>query len=235
MDAVRDYGEKVVIAVAVLVVLLLILTVAFATETNTSETSALTTIMIALETFNFRSNLGIFLLLFSLFIGVFAVYMLEFIVSLVRKEFGGAIYMAQRLRFNNHNLVVGGGRIGERIASVLKEKNQPVLIVENDELRAIELKQMGFKVLRESALDERTYKLANVQKAAAIFACLGKDVDNFIVVINSRDANKGAKIIARANAPKNVRKFREFGANEVVMPEIVGADRMVYLRERKNE
>jgi voltage-gated potassium channel len=107
-----------------------------------------------------------------------------------------------------------------------------VLIIENDDVRAMELKKLGFNVIKENSLDERAFKMANTSKAIGVFAALGQDVDNFIVVLNAKEVNKNIKIITRCNLLKNVNKFKELGADEVVLPEIVGADRMVYLSDK---
>ena len=118
------------------------------------------------------------------------------------------------------------------MAGLLKEKGKKVLIIENDDVRSMELKKLGFNVIKENALEERTFKMANASRAVGLFAALGQDVDNFIVVLNAKEANKNLRIITRCNMLKNVNKFKELGADEVVLPEIVGADRMVYLSEK---
>ncbi len=232
MDTVKENAQKALIAVIILAVIAFMLTVLIASEQGVSLGDAASSILLALETFNFRSNFGIILLFLSLFIGVFAVYLLEFLVSFIRNEFGGVIYMAQTVRLKNHCIVCGGGRIGETVASLLRERHRATIIIEENELRAVELKKIGFKVLKESALEEKTFKMVNAKQADAVFACLGQDVDNFLVVLNAREASKTAKIFARCNSTKNINKFKQLGATEVILPEIVGAHRMVYLSEK---
>ncbi|MCL4391359.1 MAG: NAD-binding protein [Candidatus Parvarchaeota archaeon] len=232
MDQMRENGQKLLIAALVLLVIFTLITILISEDDRIGFLSAVSTVAVALETFHFNSSFGILLLFFSLFLGVFAVYLLEFLISFIRSEFGGVIYMAKGLRFRNHYLVCGGGRIGERVAGLLKEKGKKVLIIENDDVRSMELKKLGFNVIKENALEERTFKMANASRAVGLFAALGQDVDNFIVVLNAKEANKNLRIITRCNMLKNVNKFKELGADEVVLPEIVGADRMVYLSEK---
>ncbi len=235
MDSIKDNGQKLLVVVVVLLLILVVLIVLISNQNKVSYVSALSDVLKAIETFNFSSSFGVLLLFLSLFIGVFAVYFLEFLVAVLRNEFGGVIYMAQTLRLKNHYIVCGGGRIGERIAFLLREQHKLTIILESEEARAVELKKLGFKVLRESALDEKSFKLANAKKAVAVFACLGQDVDNFLVVLNARESNKNAKIFTRCNSIKNIKKFIQLGANEVILPEIVGADRMVYLSQRERK
>ena len=232
MDQTRENGQKLIIAALVLIVIFTIITILISEDERIGFTAAVSTVAVALETFHFDSDFGILLLFFSLFLGVFAVYLLEFLISFIRSEFGGVIYMAKGLRFRNHYIICGGGRIGERVGSLLREKGKKVLVIENDDVRAMELKKLGFNVIKENALDERAFKMANASKAIGVFAALGQDVDNFIVVLNAKEANKNMKVITRCNLLKNVNKFKELGADEVVLPEIVGADRMVYLSEK---
>lgn len=232
MDQLRETGQKLIVAAMVLMVIFSLITILISEDEKIGLLVAMSTIAVALETFHFSSHFGILLLFFSLFLGVFAVYLLEFMVTVIRNEFGGVIYMTKGLRFRNHYIICGGGRIGERIGGLLKEKGKKVLVIENDDVRAMELKKLGFTVIKENALDERSFKMANAVKAAGLFAALGQDVDNFIVVLNAKEANKNIRIITRCNLLKNVNKFKELGADEVVLPEIVGADRMVYLSEK---
>ena len=233
MDSTKESAEKVLIAGLILLSLFIILVFLVSNYQPGSFTNSFFAIILALETFNFRGVYGPALLFLSLFMGVFAVYLFEFLVSSLRNEFGGVIYMAQYLRLKNHSIICGGGRIGERVAFALKERGENELIIENNEPRAIELKKFGFKVLRENSLDEKAMKMANIRMAKTVFACLGTDVDNFIVVLNAREMNKNVKIITRCNSLRNINKFKLLGADEVVLPEIVGADRMVYLKEKK--
>lgn len=235
MDLIKENAQKVLIAGLILLSLFIILIVTISGDQPSGFTSAFFSIILALETFNFRGVYGPALLFLSLFMGVFAVYLFEFLVSSLRNEFGGVIYMAQQLGLKNHSIICGGGRIGERVAYALRERREGALIIENGEQRADELRKLGFKVLKENSLDERSMKLANIHKAKVLFACLGTDVDNFIIVLIARELNKNIKIITRCNSLKNIGKFRLLGADEVVLPEIVGADRMVYLKEKKSK
>ncbi len=233
MDGVNESLQKVLVAAIIIIIMVVLLTILISEERGLTFKAAFVSIFVALETFNFDSSFGILLLFLSLFLGVFAVYILEFLVASIRKEFGGVVYMAQSVRLKHHSIICGGGRIGERIAILLKERHKPVIIIESDEIRAMELKKARFKVIRESAIDEKTMKMANIRYADAVFACLGQDVDNFLVVLNAHEAKKDVKIVTRCNAIKNVNKFKQLGASEVVLPEIVGADRMLYLSEKR--
>ncbi len=235
MDVIKEAGEKLLISAVILAFIVTALSSFVASQSNISVFGGFSTIVTDLETFHFSASYGFLLLFLSLFLGVFAVYLFEFLVSLIRKEFGGVIYMAQTISFRNHYIVCGGGRIGERVAINLKERGKKVLIVENNEARAVELKKLGFNVLKENALDEKTFKMANAKKASAVFAALGQDVDNFIVVLNAKAAKKDIRIISRCNSTNNLIKFKELGATDVVLPEIVGADRMIYLLEKRSK
>ncbi len=233
MDGVSESLQKLLVTAVILVIMLTLITVLISDNEGIPLKGAFVSVFVALETFHFQSSFGMLLLFLSLFIGVFAVYVLEFLVASIRKEFGGVIYMAQTIRLKHHSIICGGGRIGERIATLLKERHKPVIIIENNEVRTMELKKARFKVIRENGLDEKTMKMANIKYADTLFACLGQDVDNFLVVLNARETNKDIRIVARCNAIKNVAKFKQLGANDVVLPEIVGADRMLYLAEKR--
>ncbi len=232
MDNYKEALQRLIIASLVMILIFSLIIEITSSENHLSLQSSTDLILLDLETFNFRTNFGFLMLFFSFFVGAFAVYLFEFIIMLVKREFGGVIYMAQTISLNKHYIVVGGGRIGSRIAALLKDQGERVIIIENDETVAEELKKNGFKVLKENALEEKTYKMANIKKSKAIFACLGQDVDNIIVILNARSLNPDIPIISRCNSLKNINKFRQLGATEVVLPEIVGADRMLFLAKK---
>lgn len=231
VETFKETRQKFLIAALVLTFILLMTSAIFAVEQKMSIADAFFYITISLETFNYRGDYGILLLFVSLFIGVFAVYLFETLVYLIRDEFGGVIYMAQTLRLKDHYIICGGGRIGQHVANRLREKHKRVIIVEKDENVALELKNIGYKVLKENVLEEKTFKMINTSRAKGVFACLGQDVDNFIVILNAKAANKKVIVISRCNSIKNISKFKNLGADEVVLPEIAGADRMIYLEE----
>ncbi|MDP8012556.1 MAG: NAD-binding protein [Nanoarchaeota archaeon] len=235
METSKEAFQRLIIALFVMILIFLLLVEIVSNQDRLSAQSSTNDIIFHLETFNFQTDYGFLLLFFSFFVGAFAVYLFEFLVLVTRKEFGGVIFMAQNLTLKNHAIVVGGGRIGSRIASLLRDSGERVLVIEKDETVAEELKRNGFKVLKENALEEKTFKMANVRRAKTVFACLGQDVDNIIVILNARSLNPDVPIISRCNSLKNVGKFRQLGANEVVLPEIVGADRMVYLAKKQEK
>ncbi len=223
---VKDNLFRVLLAASMLLVLYILLIGIVAYSNKESIFTAISDVTYSLETFNFKTGYGPLLLFFSLFLGGLATYILEFLISLLRHSISGAIYMRQIVRMNNHVIVIGAGRIGSRIAENLRNAGYQVLIIEKDPVVANEIKEQGFKVLVGDGTDEKELKFARIEKAIAVFCVMGQDVNNLIASINARQLNKSCIIISRCNSPKNVPKFKAFGVDDVIMPEIVGADSM---------
>ncbi len=87
MDQTRENGQKLLIAAFVLIIIFTIITILISQNEKIGFVAAVSAVAIALETFHFDSNFGILLLFFSLFLGVFAVYLLEFLISFIRSRF----------------------------------------------------------------------------------------------------------------------------------------------------
>ena len=88
MDQTRENGQKLLIAALVLIVIFTIITILISEDEKIGFTTAVSTVAVALETFHFSSDFGILLLFFSLFLGVFAVYLLEFLISFIIMQNG---------------------------------------------------------------------------------------------------------------------------------------------------
>lgn len=227
---------KVLLTFTTLIIIFLLLVILVAIEVKTDIFSAFSDVISSLETFNFRSSYGPLVLFFSLFLGGLATYILEFTITILRKGVGGVIYMRQFVNTKDHYVILGGGRIGKRIAEDLSNAGQKCIVVEKDENRATELKQMKFKVFIGDGTTEKVLKMVNVGKAKGVFCCFGEDVSNLVAAINVKEINKDVPVISRCNSPSNVPKFKAFGVESIIMPEIVGADTMFnQMKKLKNK
>lgn len=231
-EEIRENLYRVIIASSVLLLVFLLLVFLVALETDSSFESALGNVIYSLETFNFVSKYGPLVLFFSLFLGGLATYILEFLINVLRKGVGGALYMRQFIRMKDHFIIIGGGRIGTRIAENLYKAGRKFIIIEKDENRAIELKNMKFRVYLGDGTSEKVLKRVGIEKARGVFCCLGEDVSNLVAAINARSMNKDAIIISRCNSPSNASKFKAFGVDYVMLPEIIGADSMFEAMEK---
>jgi voltage-gated potassium channel len=132
--------------------------------------------------------------------------------------------MSQEIdRLSGHVVVCGFGRIGQSIANELQSDGKQVVILETNMEVQKEAAEQGYLCRASDATDEDVLRDVGIDRADALVSALPSDADNVFVTLTARDLNKGLQIIARAETPSTERKLLQAGANQVVMPSLVGA------------
>lgn len=137
-------------------------------------------------------------------------------------------------KMQQHYIVAGYGRIGHRIAEVLKDANIPIVVIENRESSIERIKSNNLLYIAGDAQDEDVLKAAGIERAKGLICTLSRDQDNVFVTLIARDLNPDIFILVRTNHHQNTRKIRRAGANKVISPYEIGADRMANVILRPN-
>lgn len=140
-------------------------------------------------------------------------------------------------KMKQHYVVAGYGRIGHRIAEVLKEASIPIVVVENRKSSIQRIREDKLMYVEGDAQDEGILKEAGIERAKGLICTLSRDQDNVFVTLIARELNSNIFILARTNQHQNTKKILRAGANKVISPYEVGADRManVILRPNVNQ
>ena len=133
-------------------------------------------------------------------------------------------------RLYDHVIICGFGRNGAEAARVLSEKGEQFVIIEEKEDSITELRQVHryLSVEGDATDDEDLYK-AGILKAKSLISTLPNDADNLLVVLSARAINPGLQIISRASYEWSDVKLKRAGADNVIMPDLVGGRRMAKL------
>ncbi|HHF98063.1 MAG TPA: potassium channel protein [Candidatus Aerophobetes bacterium] len=139
-------------------------------------------------------------------------------------------------KLENHYIICGGGRIGERAAEEFIKTKTPFVIIEKREERVSFLieKYEDIICIKGDATDEDILKKAGIEKAKGILATFPSDADNLFVVISAKAINPSLRIISRAAEEETQKKLIAAGADAVILPNLTGALRMVSLAIRPN-
>lgn len=129
-------------------------------------------------------------------------------------------------RLNNHVIVCGFGRIGVQLAKELKNAGRDFIIVERDPKKAAEAESLGLLYLAADATEESTLRAAGVERARVIATVLPDDAANVFITLSARSMNEKVEIIARGEAPTTESKLFHAGADKVVLPTHIGAERI---------
>lgn len=132
-------------------------------------------------------------------------------------------------RLSGHTIICGYGRIGVQLARALSEAKHPFLILERTPIRAEEARSRGYLTLLGEATNEDILKQAGVTHARVLASVLPDDATNVFITLSARSLNPDIQIIARGEAPSTESKLFHAGADKVVLPTHIGAERITEL------
>ncbi len=127
---------------------------------------------------------------------------------------------------SDHVIICGYGRIGTMLAHELTNGRVRFVILDRDEERLAEARAEGFACMRADATEEDALQQAGVARARALATVLPDDAANVFITLSARSLNDTLTIIARGEAPSTERKLLQAGADRVVLPTHIGAERI---------
>jgi voltage-gated potassium channel len=129
-------------------------------------------------------------------------------------------------KLSNHVIVCGYGRIGVALAQALKDGGVPFVVLEQNERRVTEAREAGYLCLHGDATNEPTLEAAGIGRARALATVLPNDAANVFITLSARNLNHDLEIVARGDTVSTERKLLHAGANKVVLPTHIGAERI---------
>ena len=132
---------------------------------------------------------------------------------------------------SGHFVVCGFGRIGQRVANDLRQSGRDVVVIDRRDDRAQQLEEMGYLFVQDDAEEERALRTAGLERAAGLVLVLPLDAANVFVALSAREIRpeRGSGhlfIVARTNEQSALNKLIRAGADKVISPLEIGADRI---------
>lgn len=118
-----------------------------------------------------------------------------------------------------HAVIVGGGRVGSRIASTFKGFGLPLVLVELDHPRVESAQTDGIPVVYGDATQEIVLEAAEVKTARLLVVTTPDMVAARSIIANAKRQNAEVSVVARTSDPSFLPIFKEMGVNGVVLPE----------------
>jgi nanoRNase/pAp phosphatase (c-di-AMP/oligoRNAs hydrolase) len=119
-------------------------------------------------------------------------------------------------------VILGGGRVGARVAELLQDANKPVHLVDKDPTRVEALQERRFPVTLADmvALD---FLKEPFRDAEAFLLLARDDAANARTLVAIKKALPHVAVIARASTQGGAKELKEAGANYVIVgPDVVG-------------
>lgn len=129
-------------------------------------------------------------------------------------------------KLSGHTIICGLGRIGHQLAKELAGAGSPFIIVERDAVKLAEARALGYLCLTGDATEEGVLEEAGVARARVLATVLPNDAANVFITLSARNMNPALEIIARGEVPSTESKLIHAGANQVVLPAHIGAERI---------
>lgn len=133
-------------------------------------------------------------------------------------------------KLSGHVIVCGYGRNGRQAVVDLREHQQEYIVIDKDESRIEMLRENPqCMYIHGDASDERVLLAARIEYAKALITAMPSDAVNVYIVLTARELNPNMRIISRCSDALAESKLRRAGADNIIMPDIVGGQKMARL------
>jgi len=162
------------------------------------------------------------------------VYIVSGVVQLVTEgEINRALGVRRMMKdietLQQHVVLCGFGRMGQILARELMQARQAFVVIDSDPDRAEKAREMGLRVINGNATDDAILLASGIERAKVLASVLPDDAANVFITLTARGLNPNLTILARGEYPSTEKKLLLAGANHVVSPFAIGAQRMLHL------
>jgi CPA2 family monovalent cation:H+ antiporter-2 len=120
-------------------------------------------------------------------------------------------------KLEEHNVVVGAGRVGRRVVEALRQAAPPLLVLDEKEGTVAKLQESGVEAIAGNAT--QILAAANLAKARTLLVAIPDTFEAGQIVQQARALNPTLEIIARAHSDAEADHLRSYGASSVVLGE----------------
>lgn len=153
--------------------------------------------------------------------------LLTFITEEELRRFLGLHRVRKQIEtLRGHTIVAGMGRMGSLVCSELQASGEPFVLIDRSHDRAAEIERRGWLYVIGDASEEKVLQEAGLSRARALVSALPSDADNVFITLTARELAPKVQIIARAEQPSTQKKLKQAGADHVVLPATIGAQRI---------
>jgi len=149
--------------------------------------------------------------------------------SQLQQVFGSRRMQKDIDKLSNHVVVCGFGRIGQMLCQELRAAGGAFLVIDHSDERIEAARKAGHFFIHGDATDEDVMRQAGVTRARALATVLPEDAANVFITLSARSLKADLTIIARGELPSTESKLLQAGANRVVLPARIGAERVAEL------
>lgn len=120
---------------------------------------------------------------------------------------------------SGHAIVIGYGRVGSELATVLQGRNVPVLVIDDNEHHVARAHANGIPAIRGSAAADAVLAEAHPERAAIAILAIPQPLEAGESLAKLRALNPQLTLLARAHSDAEVKHLIEHGADGAIMAE----------------
>ncbi|MEM6329664.1 MAG: potassium channel protein [Planctomycetota bacterium] len=150
----------------------------------------------------------------------------------IRQALGIKRMTTEIKQLQGHAIICGFGRIGQTLAEELYRRGRRYVVIDQNPEVVSAMCDEHALVVQGDATEEDTLIDAGIERASTLVIALASDADNVFLTLTARNLNAGLRIIARGEQKATEKKLRQAGADEVVLPAVIGARRMAAMVTR---
>jgi len=230
-------SERIFKGCAILLMILALGTIGYMQLEHWSFLDSLYMTVITITTVGYRevsqvSVPGQIFTIFIIFLGVGIIaYILgqvaQVMVDIQVRSLIGRRKLGQRVKsLKEHYILCGFGRIGSIISRELLANKIPMVVIDNNPEKKDALENEGIPYINDDATSDEVLIEAGIERAKGVVTVVASDADNLFITMTARGLNPGVYILARADGEATEKKLLRAGANQVVMPYLIGGHRM---------
>ena len=129
----------------------------------------------------------------------------------------------------NHIILCGFGRVGQTAWEQLAQSGEDVVVIEILPGPVDAAREAGALVVEGDATHDDVLELAGIGRAKTLISAVRDDSDNLVITLSAKARRPDLLVIARVVEPESERKLFMAGADRVVAPQKVGAERLAAL------
>jgi voltage-gated potassium channel len=119
--------------------------------------------------------------------------------------------------------------MGQILARQLSKSELDFVVIDHDKERVEMAEALNYLVKFGNATDELVLIQVGITRAKILATVLPDDAINVYITLTARELNGNLRIFARGELPSTEKKLKLAGADQVVLPASISAQRMAYM------
>jgi len=123
------------------------------------------------------------------------------------------------LEVEGHTIIVGFGRVGRQLALLLKDREVPVVVIEDDAERVERARELGLLAVRGNAASAPVMHEARPECAHLAVFAIPRALEAGETIERMKAVNPALSVLARAHSDLEVRHLLQHGADAAILAE----------------